>query len=182
MAGLSSDLQSALDALRLDTRDSRVLVADFAQWPISLRIKIDVDRVLRRVGTRVAAEVRARIRRGQEAEGRPLPRARTGEGQPLRRTGSLIKSIKYDPRSRAVRPRGFRSDLGASLKGRQEGLLWVLIHTFRHPDLTKIDPMGVDAALASSVRTKMRSALDAELKRPGSGLVAELRRIRPRRR
>lgn len=201
MAGLSPDLQRAMDALSIQSRGSQVLVADFVRWPTRLRLKIDVDRALRKVGTRTATEVRARLKRGQEAGGKALPlavdapgapgrgsdgrftagaRKRTGNGRSLNRTGSLIKSIKYDPRTRAVRPKGFRDDLGGKLRGRQESLLWVLIHTFRHRDGTQIDPMGVDQALGNSVRGRMARALDAELKRPGSGLVAELRRIRPR--
>ena len=194
-----SDLDAVLNSITLDEKGDGggLLKVDFERWPAKLRLKVDAERIRRRVGGPIATEVRRRIKRGMEAHGRALQKPGrsgatrgadgrfrrangVGHGKPLDQTGSLIKSIKY--RRGKIAPGGMRDDTRLD-RPRQQGLLYVLIHTSdtREPRGRKIDPMGVDKPLAASVRKRARRALTKELARPGSGLVAEMKRLKPRR-
>lgn len=167
------------------------LYADFTQWPASLRLRLDADRVLAPIGKGIASAVKKRLRKGQGAKG-PLPKPKDAAaqvrrrknrrrkvGRPLIRSGRLVKSIRYDKRKKIVHPMGYRNDLGAKLRGRQESLLWLLINTSRKRNGGKrMDPMGMDREVRKIIRVRADKAIARELKRPGYGLIAELRRKR----
>jgi hypothetical protein len=139
--------------------------------PLNLRLRIDGDRVKKAAGNRVATLLRKRIRSGQDGDGTPLPTPQQG-GRPLNRTGDLIRSIRYDPFRSVVRPIGKREDLGASLRGRRQALMAVLIHT------RKIEPMRVDEKIDAGLVEAAQKEIDRQLTNGGAGLIGELRRIR----
>lgn len=67
---------------------------DLRRWPLSLRVKINAEKLSRNVGNRLATKIKQRLRSGLEADGTPIQAPVTG-GKPLNRTGELIKSIRY---------------------------------------------------------------------------------------
>lgn len=150
--------------------------------PISLRLKVDADKVKAKGGAVVANYVRARLKRGEEANGVQLPRPtpkKKGEapGAPLNRTGSLLKSIRYDKHRQAVRPVGLRDDLGSKLRGRQESLLWVLIYGGRKRRGSPLDPMGVDDAMLRAFAKSAEKEIERQVKNGSAGLVGEIKRM-----
>jgi hypothetical protein len=71
------------------------LSLDLSRWPMSLRAKINGEKLSRNVGNRLATKIKQRLRKGLEADGRPIEPPVTG-GKPLNRTGELIRSIRWD--------------------------------------------------------------------------------------
>lgn len=67
---------------------------DLSRWPMSLRVKINAEKLSRNVGNRLATKIKQRLRQGLRANGAAIPAPVTG-GQPLNVTGELIKSIRY---------------------------------------------------------------------------------------
>lgn len=59
-----------------------------------LELRIDIDAVLQATGEGLAADAQARLERGIDAKGGAIPGPKGG-GQALRRTGTLLGSIRY---------------------------------------------------------------------------------------
>lgn len=74
--------------------DTELLRIDLSKWPISMRMKINAEKLSRNVGNRLATKIKQRLRAGIDGAGRPLKPPMTG-GQPLNRTGELIRSIRW---------------------------------------------------------------------------------------
>lgn len=81
----------------------------------------------------MATQHRRQIRRGQQGDGSPIPRSKVGNPA-LQRSKLLLRSIRgwasQDRRGfvAVVGATGLRGDLGASLRGRQAGLLAVQVY------------------------------------------------------
>lgn len=153
-----------------ELKQEGLITADI-RIPWRMRIFVDGDRVLARVGTRLADRKRRQLRGGKDGAGKSLPVPKDG-GDPLRRSDRLIKSIKYDKRTKSVRPVGTRGDLGRSLRGRNFALMAVLIHQKR------IDPMAVNDRDHRATSRAAEREIGKQLKKGKAGLLAELRRVK----
>ena len=58
------------------TVDPDLFVAlDFSRWPMSLRAKINGEKLSRNVGNRLATKIKQRLRKGLDARGQEIGRA-----------------------------------------------------------------------------------------------------------
>lgn len=135
--------------------------------PTGLELVVNVPKIVSRVGYRVAGNVRKRLTAGMGADG-ALP---VGDGTPLRDTGQLIRSIKFQKRGKfggLIGPTGTRTD------GKRNAMIfWVHMH--RMLGLKAADPMGVDKALsdvasveANAEVRRQTTTKEARLKARGS--------------
>lgn len=136
---------------------------------LGLELDINERRLLGAAARAMAKQHKKALRRGVTSTGRPLRRGEDG-GRALRDSGQLLKSIRgWSAKARGGRwlavvgATGTRSDLGGSLRGRNAGLLGVLIsgrrteaQRPREPDLMAsspaLDRVGADAFMAALER------------------------------
>lgn len=123
--------------------------------PAGLELQISVPKLVRRIGYKSAATVRRRLLAGRGADGQ-LP---LGDGTPLRDTGELIRSIKYQPRGKfggVIYATGTRGD------GKRNGMiLAVLMH--RSAALRSSNPLGVNAELQSIALTEAQAEVRKQI-------------------
>ena len=144
--------------------------------PIALRLKLDSDRVARRVGNQAAKLIRKRLRRGQDGDGSPLPQPKDGS-KPARLSGRLIRDIRYHKREGRVRPTSRRrQDVGQGSRGARSSFGLMRIHI---EDGRWSDPMGsLNDSQWDQIGDWTEEAIAKELDSGRGGLIAELRRIK----
>lgn len=153
-------------------------------FPTAIRLRIDGDKVKKAIGNGVAAAVRSRLRQGLDGDGSPLPAPASG-GAPLNARGSLIRSIRYDPRLGFVLPRTTRREDVSKRARSNFGLMAILISGVFVPRGRQqstdrpmlVDPMGSDQPSTVKLVEEFGAK---ELKRQEQsgelGLVLELKR------
>lgn len=135
---------------------------------LDLELKIPEKQLMGAVARKMATATRKKIRSGVTTQGSPIKPPRDG-GRPLRESGQLIKSIKgYAKRQRrqtvaVVSATGTRTDLGASLRGRNAGLLGVQIHGRRREADRPRNPRLL--TLTKSLRRIAEEEFDKQLER-----------------
>jgi len=67
---------------------------DLSKWPMSLRAKINGEKLSRNVGNKLATVIKKRLRQGVDARGQAIQQPING-GKPMNRTGELIRSIRW---------------------------------------------------------------------------------------
>lgn len=168
---------------------SRGLLQVDMQFPTAVRLTIDGEALKRAIGNRIALVVRRRLLQGLDGDGSPLPlpqpkRKWEPSRAPLNATGSLIRSIRYDPRVGYVLPNYFPRSQGVSKRARSNfGLMAIQIagvftrrgqpQSSDRPPL--VDPMGSESP---GTITEIERVAERELRRQESagklGLVLEL--------
>lgn len=74
--------------------------------PLPLALKLDADQIARYAGNRLARSIRARMRKGLDGDGSPLPMPE--DGTPGKDSGRLLKDIRYDKKTGTVKPESRR--------------------------------------------------------------------------
>ena len=150
-------------------------------FPLSIRLALDSAEVEKKVGTKLATAIRKRLRKGVDAQGEALPPPKTGK-RPLKSTGKLLRSIKYQRRLGFVAPsvRSNRDDISKRARS-NFGLMSIQISgVFRKGSSASrepIDPMGAQAD--STLKTMQATTTDEvnrQLSRGRAGLILELKR------
>ncbi len=144
---------------------------DLSNFPLDWRLRLDSERIMRKVGNKVAARVRRRMktRKGMRS------------GQDLNNTGALIRSVKYDRREGVVRPSvRTRSDVSRRVRSNY-GLYRVhLSGKYRRIGYQRLEPMDAlgteDPATWQDIEQLVEQAVAKELKSGRGGLVGELKR------
>lgn len=72
----------------------RFVRLDLSKWPMSLRARINAEKLSRNVGNRLVTKIKQRLRQGLTAKGTPIQPPVNG-GKPMQRTGELIQSIRW---------------------------------------------------------------------------------------
>jgi len=143
--------------------------------PVTISLKLDAAKIERAVGGMVATNIRRMMKSGQVPGGKALRAPKDPKiGTAMNRTGQLIRSIRYHSRAGLVAPGGTRND-----PGRTRGRHWrrnyavyaILVRSNLQPGLE------VDDDLARKMSAKAEEAIARQLRRPGAGLVGEMRRI-----
>ena len=150
-------------------------------FPLSIRLALDSAEVEKKVGTKLATAIRKRLRKGVDAHGEALPALKTGK-RPLKSTGKLLRSIKYQRKLGFVAPsvRSNRDDISKRARS-NFGLMAIQISgVFRKGSSASrepIDPMGAQAD--STLKTMQAATTDEvnrQLAKGQAGLVLELKR------
>ena len=175
--------------------DSPLLVD--LNFPATIRLRIDSAELEKRVGKKLATSVRKRIRKGLDAEGKPLPKPEfaKGKGRPFFDTGKMVRSIKFQ-RSRAQKDKGSRqkfSFVGPSTRpNRSElsarayssfGLMSIQMRGIfkqgKQRSRPQVDAMGAESpSTLAIIQRETQGEVDRQLKSGRYGLELELQRIK----
>jgi hypothetical protein len=97
-------------------------------------LKIDMDEMFKRWGNKVSKHVRDRVKAGMQLDEDPI-----GNGWTLKRSGKLIRSIRYYPRYGSVQPDvRRRSDVSARARS-NFGLFMILWNKYWKKAKTRLD-------------------------------------------
>jgi len=152
--------------------------------PWTLRLALDSDKVLRRVGGKVATRVRRLLRAGKDHGPTHVPR----DGRPFWNTGEMVRSIKYQGEMVSPEWSRYRADRAhftvytdnygdSGARGRRVQTSYaVMVVNMAAGRWT--DPMHeTDPALWGLVETETQRAIDKEMA-SGRNLSTQLRRVR----
>lgn len=173
--------------------------------PINIRLKLDSARIEQAIGGKVATSIRRLLNSGKAPGGKSLrtPKDHGESGStskaPLRRSGQLIRSIRYSRSSGTVGPSGHRKEIEVGVyrkksllkrpdapggkatyaergaaRNRQKrnyAIYSILVASHLQPGLE------VDDAMADLMSKTAEDAIAKQLAKPGKGLVGELKRI-----
>ena len=147
-----------------------MIEVDFKRIPLRLRLKLDTAKLSARIGREVAKAVKKRLRRG----------GGTRDGQDLKETGRLIRSIRYNKRLEQVMPQGKRADVSRRAGG-NFGLMKIHISgKYRREGIQRTeatDPMGTnDPTLVKVINDALEKGLAKQLRSGNTQLINKLRR------
>jgi hypothetical protein len=152
---------------------SNPLLTISVDFPNGIKLSYSAKRLQGAVGRQVAKAVKSKLRQGLETDGDPLPKPEDGKGKgPLKRTGRLIRSVKYykgvvvpDPKKQPDSPNG-KSTVNMA------GLLGVLIYgrkDWRSYHLgvggVRMSPMTETAELSRIGKEAAQKELDNQVRR-----------------
>lgn len=145
--------------------------------PTRIALTIDTDKISKYVGNRLAQKIRKRLRSGMDGDGGALNRPKRGSHPPMKETGRLIRSIRYQRRLGRVEPDSLRtrSDVGRGLKS-NFSLMAVHIAKghFR-------DPMGsLSKVQVDQISEWVNEVVAKEMRAGRAGLRAQYRRFKKR--
>lgn len=125
--------------------------------PIGLALRLDDDKIARYAGNRLARSIRKRMRAGQDGDGSPLPQPENGNA-PARRSGRLLRDIRYDKATGRVKPesRRTRGDIAEREKPNPRVRTSYAVMMVQIASGTWDDPMG-------SQSPKQRAQLEADI-------------------
>ena len=129
--------------------------------PVGLALQLDEEKIARYAGNRLARSIRARMRSGKDGDGSPLPTPQAGN-KPAKRSGRLLRDIRYDKTSGRVQPeyRRTRGDAHSDRVRTSYAVMMVQIATGEWQD-----PMGSEsptqrAQLERDIETELAKQLD----------------------
>jgi hypothetical protein len=146
--------------------------------PIMTRLDLNRDKIVGKMGAFTAQKIKARLRKGQDAEGRPIDKAKDpGAKAPLRRTGELIRSVKRNRVKKnsgrtTVQAKGRRSDgrinevVMATQQKRKDQQLMGLTDAEDRQVTTTVVQKEVDRQLAKAAE------------KPSRGIIHRIKRLR----
>ena len=140
-------------------------------YPLLKRLKVDAGAVQKKIGKTVQRRVRARIKKGMQDEGVPLPNTKRDSRPMLRDSGRLINSIKYDRGE--VAASGKRRDghkWNQSVQNRNAAIMAVQIFT------QEIDPLGPRDFRAEAEKLAAEE-IQKQIENGALGFSAEMQRI-----
>ena len=146
-----------------------------------LRFVVDEKPLVNAAGRKMATKLRQRIRRGMDGTGGPLPQAEPGHtGQkkpppkkPLRRTGQLLKSIKWNAKKRVIAPTNDSQRDDSNLSN--GALFAVLVYGRRdwldHDSKGRIDPLRVTPEIEQVAADAVDKELEKQTAKGKAGLT-----------
>lgn len=127
------------------------------ELPVGMRLDFDRDKVLATAGRQHARAIRQRIRNREGL--RP--------GQTLRKTGRLIRSIKYDDENGVILPTGRRPDGSRRVRTNFALMLVHISGKYRREGYQRLeftDPMGFkDPKMRKKLVRAIQDALNKEI-------------------
>ncbi len=150
--------------------------------PTIMRLRFDSERVLARIGNRLAANARAMLKTSRTYEGSMLPTSADDEeddGGPidLNETGELLSKIRWDRKTQSIRPVGKHSR-ASKRAGSAYGLLAILMSgrgRNRQRVREEFDPFGTGAQgkIYEDAAAFLQTAIDREIASGKSSLIGE---------
>lgn len=140
-------------------------------FPVALRLRLEGDKIEKRAGQGVARVARKELRKGNQADGKPMPKGKDG-GEPLKDSGKLIGSVKYRPKLGWVSPSTNRREDASRRAWGNFGLMGIYLHTH------DTDPLALGDEAVKVAERNAQKEIDKQLREGSGGLIADLKRIR----
>lgn len=143
--------------------------------PAKIRLKVDVGKIEAKMANAIASRVRRQIKNGKGSEG-DLPAPLDDIlGEPLQRTGQMLKSIKRrnakSDGATFVGPGGVRSD------GKRNAAIFYILQAKDQRTLSA-EPLGVTEKMETASVKAAEKEIAKQIKSGKFGLVSELKRIK----
>jgi hypothetical protein len=159
-----------------------------AKLPTKLRLKVNGDKLSRNVGNKLATYVRRQWKSGRTGGGESIPSAEEQPegGQPLYRTGELLKSVRYSRYHTFVTANNLRREHGGRTLSRRAWSLYGLVRILasgkwrrgRQKGVPVRPPVDLFGDSSEAVAQRKTDAAQKELQRQlaknEAGLLVEL--------